>query len=348
MFKPTLVRRGFTLIELLVVIAIIAVLIGLLLPAVQKVREAAARAKCQNNLKQMGLAIHNFESAYGALPRAGEHVLRDSAGGLRKTQDYQSFFTLCLPYVEQEPAYKAYDLRLRYNQGNNATVAATRVPMFLCPTNPVSPDGRDSAGYGTVDYGTVPYTDIAPDGTEKAGDAYLTKAALCGGPYPPGLYTAYSIGDATVAANKRIQLDSAKGVIDPFYGMTKIGAVTDGLSNCLAVYEDVGRGEKYNALENYLDPVTGSARKSWRWGEPDTSSGVSRRVNNNNTPTGGPSACPWNVHDCGPNNEIFSFHSGGANVLMCDGSVRFLRDSVSTATVRALVTRDEGDTASTD
>src|SRR4051794_19799414 len=94
-------RRGFTLIELLVVIAIIAVLIALLLPAVQSAREAARRAQCTNNLKQMGLGMHNFESTNNAFPRAGEFIFTWTDGLLHKTQDYQSQFTMILPYMEQ-------------------------------------------------------------------------------------------------------------------------------------------------------------------------------------------------------------------------------------------------------
>src|SRR5712671_5695006 len=94
-------RCGFTLIELLVVIAIIAVLIALLLPAVQAARESARRAQCTNNLKQMGLGLHNFESANSAFPRAGEWIFTWTDGTLRKTQDFHSQFTMILPYMEQ-------------------------------------------------------------------------------------------------------------------------------------------------------------------------------------------------------------------------------------------------------
>src|SRR5437773_7749710 len=98
-------RRGFTLIELLVVIAIIAVLIGLLVPAVQKVREAANRTSCTNNLKQLGLAVLNYESSFKKLPTPGEGI--DPQNVSNKIYDKHSFFTYMLPYIEQEGAYRA-------------------------------------------------------------------------------------------------------------------------------------------------------------------------------------------------------------------------------------------------
>jgi prepilin-type N-terminal cleavage/methylation domain-containing protein/prepilin-type processing-associated H-X9-DG protein len=340
-------RTGFTLIELLVVIAIIAVLIGLLVPAVQKVREAANRAKCTNNLRQIGIASHNFYSTYNGFPRAGEHILfYDSGTGpmLRKTQDFQSPLTLLLPYLEQDKVFVTYDLRFRYNDPAaplNAGSAANEIATYLCPTNPFSnlrSGGRDSLGFGISDYAPLPYTDIKPDGTEKGGDAYLMPGAWMGSPYPVGFYTEYGTGDATVAPNKKLHLDPTKGFIDPYFGQATISDIKDGTSYSIALYEDAARNETWSEVSGgYLDPITGTHRMWWRWAEPDTASGVSRKINN--------PLVPWNIHDNGPNNEIYSFHGGGAHALFADAHVTFLRDNISTIIVRALCTRNGGEQA---
>jgi prepilin-type N-terminal cleavage/methylation domain-containing protein/prepilin-type processing-associated H-X9-DG protein len=338
-------RTGFTLIELLVVIAIIAVLIGLLVPAVQKVREAANRAKCLNNLRQIGIASHNFYSSYNGFPRAGEHILfYDSGAGpvLRKTQDFHSPWTLLLPYLEQDKVFVTFDLRFRYNDPaapGNAASAQSEIATYLCPTNPYSglrSGGRDSQGFGVSDYSPLPYTDIKPDGTEKGGDAFLMAGAWMGAPYPVGLYTEYAGGDSTVAPNKKLHLDPSKGFIDPYFGLATIGDIRDGTSFTVAVYEDAGKNETWSEVSGgYLDPITNTHRLWWRWAEPDDASGVSRKINNPLT--------PWNIHDNGPNNEIYSFHGGGAHALFADAHAVFLRDNLATIIVRALATRNGGE-----
>src|SRR5262249_35826635 len=142
-------RHGFTLIELLVVIAIIAVLIGLLLPAVQKVREAAARTKCQNNLKQIGLAIHNYESSYGALPPAIVNNPATVTPGLESyllpapigTRVYsnQGFLAILLPFIEQANVLAqgagGYDTHRDFDDPRNQPAAMTRIPLYECPSS---------------------------------------------------------------------------------------------------------------------------------------------------------------------------------------------------------------------
>ncbi len=327
-------RRGFTLIELLVVIAIIAILIGLLLPAVQKVRESAARTKCQNNLKQLGLAIHNYESAYKKLPSPGEVVIPNTA---TKDYDTHSFFTYILPFIEQDAVYRLINLNKVYNDGsvpNNQVAAKTSIPIYECPSGAgIEPD---PLGYGQTGYMPISYCDIDPN---------------------------------TGLRNPLLKNAAALRIFK--YGGSKIDDIRDGTSNTLALGEDSAWRNNETIfpfqLSSAVDPGTVDVNPSGkrainRWADPETGNGVSGPpmgdpgspyfqnkpgpyINQMATPVGGgtaPGMCPWSVNNCGPNDELFSSHPGGVNVVFMDGHVGFLRDAIDGATLRYLCLPDDG------
>ncbi len=350
-------RAGFTLIELLVVIAIIGILIGLLLPAVQKVRESADRLKCQNHLKQVGIGAHNFHSAYEKFPRSGEHLVV-SGGITYKTQCFHSPLTMLLPFIEQENVYRQLNLQLRHNEGINATTAAAGggfgaiIPTYICPANPVRSNPRDSQGYACSDIAFLPYVEISPAAATVTGlPGGRFNAAISSVNYPLSNYQLYSSGTPDVAPGKLFQLKPSNQLtgLDLFFGGARITEATDGTSYSILAYEDTGRHEGMTGAgctppNNYLDPVTGAGRPHWRWGEPDNTSGCSGPINNQKSTWGGAPNTP--CHDIFNNNEWSSFHSGGANVLMADGSVRFQSETTALKVIFSMGTRDGGETVS--
>ena len=364
-------KRAFTLVELLVVIAIIGVLVALLLPAVQAAREAARRAQCLNNLKQLGLAVHNFESNHRHLPHSGQC---DSTGTSSTTYMIHSTATLLLPYLEQQNVYQMFDVEanspavygtsvglhyqargLAYNDPKHPSgqaAAKTTIKSFLCPSTPVQPKSRDPLhGYAPFDYMCVAVTDI----DDRTGSS------------------TYRARTSTSDPQYFSQIQAGMLSCNPGNGLRN---VTDGTSNTVLMLEDAGRSHpsvaKLGAYSSRPSPVSspadpidgmagggatfGNGRRVFAWADPDAvTNGVSgpsnaampqtnrqARLNNHASPFGGPSICPWNTNNCGPNDEPFSFHNGGVNAVMGDGSVRFLSQNVDSLALKAIVGAADG------
>lgn len=290
-------RGAFTLIELLVVIAIIAILVGLLVPAVQKVREAANRTTCVNNVKQIGLAILNFESSYKKLPSAGEGL--DPAALGSKYYDKQSPFTTILPFIEQVNTYRSMDLNTPYNgTATNIAAAKTQIPTYLCP----SAEGlvADPGGYGQNSYMIIAYTDITPSGLrDVAGSTGPENPLGTAGKYGYRVAGAIKLWGASggIYDKNGIWTAFTAGTIDRFKGNAgTIDKTTDGTSNTIILCEDASFRNHRTAFpyqfSTALDPavvatgvaeVAGSyiadgsgGRALNRWAEPEgAANGVS-------------------------------------------------------------------------
>ena len=328
MFRLPRGRRGFTLIELLVVIAIIAILIGLLLPAVQKVRAAAAKTKCANNLKQIGLAMHNYHDSKGSLPPGVVNKYDPATGVYSAPADNNWLWgTLILPYLEQNAMWTsltaytktthsaslssgvdetgvtvpgAYDVVVSFPYANGITQQhkdngvrpelRTPVPTYLCPADaPNEPVNRV--------HSTTP-------SSEFARSSYVANRMVLG-PYNLVSVTPPS---TVVAGNVRIK--------------TKLGSIPDGSTNTLIVGE---RDYVNNVGAVWGVYRTGSSHGSSSW-EGKPVSGLNRQF-----PGGRPSGV-WSSWSSGdPTGERWSFtsqHTGGVNFVFADGSVRFVGNDV--------------------
>jgi len=363
--------RGFTLIELLVVIAIIAVLIALLLPAVQSAREAARRAQCTNNLKQLGLALHNYHSSIGSFPPGGTRPNLVS-GGRGNAWGCWSAQSMMLPYMEQQPLYSAINfsgssvgedatmLNLK-----NTTVVTSVVSGFLCPSSPKFPGGADFYGrsYPGNNYFVSIGSSMNQYGAAAAIDGYYTPAP--NGPFEV-IGTVYSTADVTDGTSNTI-----------FMGEWRMG---DNDSNKLSVPQDIILTTSYppsmsNGSPLLNMPAGGAFLNQWlsstcvsaaqssvgssnnmsiigqKWCQGLFASAVGNVVTppNSNYPNCSVWAYGGDTDGTqGANIGLSSYHSGGANVLFGDGSVRFIKSSVNQVTLWGLGSRGQGEVISAD
>jgi prepilin-type N-terminal cleavage/methylation domain-containing protein len=329
-------RRGFTLIELLVVIAIIAILIGLLLPAVQKIREAANRMSCSNNMKQLGLAAMNYEGTTGYMPPSLRlEVSVDPSfkgfplgGPLKGT--YHSYVPYLLPYIEQDNLARAYNFDTVFCDpfGNNAALIKTPIKTLICPSTPRSSSALNTSKLlGSITFQAAP-TDYATNGINSGiittfGYPASATSDTLSGPMRPWL-----VGGAPYLA--------AFGVA-PAERAT-MASITDGTSNTILLCEDAGRPDRW--IGGRL--VSTGTKNDGGWADPENAYGVDGITVNNSTNPPTSTEGGNCVINCDNNNETYGFHTGGAMHAFSDGSVRFIKASITPQNYCALITMAGG------
>jgi prepilin-type N-terminal cleavage/methylation domain-containing protein/prepilin-type processing-associated H-X9-DG protein len=361
-------RRAFTLIELLVVIAIIAVLIALLLPAVQSAREAARRMQCMNNLKQLGLGIHNYHTANNIFPMGGSAQLNIRRQGPYEWENY-SGFTLMLGYLEQMPIFNSCnwmicpDTGYGYGFAPNTTAYNTKLNLFLCPSDPYS-GIQDLCNYMAC-YGTTTWMP-----GYQAGSTTINSSKDSTGVFT--IWKSYGIQNVTDGTSNTMAYSEAivgtgcggyaGGTSNPYRGNfvflqgggpPQSGLVLDiSASPYAAVIHDL-----QTCAAGFMAQVPGSIAdyRGYKWimGIPGATMYNSVQTPNegifNGCRFGGPTQCGVGCNtDSSWTVPATSAHPGGVNVMFADGSGRFVKNSVNRKTWWSISTRALGEVVSSD
>ena len=337
-------RKGFTLIELLVVIAIIAVLIALLLPAVQAARSAAQRASCVNNLKQLGVAMHNYVSSNGTFPIGRQGINRPAgdpgyAGDATGTNHRRTWCLSLLSQVEQGSMFNAVNFCWSYNNLVNMTVVSKFISVYACPADPNAVNDIDNTtlnlrqGTYMVNYGNATYTqDLYP----------------ANNPYTKGPATAVTFLGAPFTLDKAYGIETILDGTSNTLLMSEVIACVPGNSNGTVIQDHRGMifNDDYNChmFMAYTAPNSKTA---------DLVPGYCMYPYQNNPPCTSPTGNNTNNSAAENNgaagyNAARSYHAGGVNTLFSDGSVKFMKDSVSLPVWRALATTRGSEVISSD